>query len=79
MASGNYPPAPHDKAPSATTLLWRYSWVYLVAAFLGGIVVVAIWGRTWISLLVILLLIVCPAVIIWGALALARPAGQGRK
>ena len=51
----------------------RWLWICVSLALLLSLAVWLAWGWSWAGLLITALVIVCPAIMIWGALEIFKP------
>lgn len=51
---------------------WLCPWLSIALAA----TVLAVWGLTWWTALVIALLLVCPAIMLWGVIKMRRPSDK---
>ena len=51
----------------------RNIWICLTLAIALAAVVLAVFGVTWTTAIIVAIMLICPAVIVWGAVTLRRP------
>ena len=54
----------------------RWLWLCPLLAILLAAGVLVLWGFTWLTALIVALLLVCPALMIWGVWQTRRPPGR---
>lgn len=66
------------KTPSEPGFLSRWSWLCPLLSVLLAAALLVAFGFTWWRALLAALLLVCPALLVWGAVEVARDRWQAR-